>query len=381
MSAGGSARASSPSPEIVIVGGGYGGVTAAKLLDKDFDVTLIERKEAFFHNIGALRGTVDEEFLRELFIPYDNLLSRGRVVRGVVAKVAPYEVILESGERIGYDYLVLATGSSYPFPAKTPFDETAPSIETISWTGRQIREAEGVLLFGGGPVGIELAGEIKSRYPEKGVALVHSHSTLMGGWFKPELGAKLLDKLQKKGVRVIFEEAVMPEDETDPETTFVTNKGTTIEASLLRPHPLSGVMGFICFGVKPNSDYLKGGGFVPLDEQSRVRVDPYLRIEGHNNLFAIGDITNVEEPKTAYLAQKHAEIVARNIKALSQGNKAKLRTYRPSENPPMVVPVGPDDGVTQFPIAGGLVVGKRTTRRLKGRDLMVERYRKILGAT
>jgi NADH dehydrogenase FAD-containing subunit len=235
------------------------------------------------------------------------------------------------------------------------------------------------LLFGGGPVGIELAGEIKSRYPEKGVALVHSHSSLVGGWFRPELGAKLLEKLEQKGVKVIFEEAVMPEDEDDPETTFLTDKGTTIEASLLRPHPLSGVMGFVCFGVKPNTAFLAGGP-VTLDGAGRVRVDRYLRAEGHDDVFAIGDITDVEEPKTAYLAQKHAEVVAKNIGATEGGRKGSLKPYRPNQNPPMVVPVGPDDGVTQFPVAGGLVVGRRTTKLLKGRDLMVERYRKILGA-
>jgi NADH dehydrogenase FAD-containing subunit len=119
---------------------------------------------------------------------------------------------------------------------------------------------------------------------------------------------------------------------------------------------------------------------VTLDEAGRVRVDRYLRAQGHDNVFAIGDITDVEEPKTAYLAQKHAEVVAKNIRATFGGRKSSLKPYQPNPNPPMVVPVGPDDGVTQFPAAGGLVVGRRATKLLKGRDLMVERYRKILGA-
>lgn len=376
-------RRSRGSPRVAIVGGGYGGVAATKLLDRDFEVTLVERRESFFHNIGALRGVLDEGLLRRLFMPYGNLLSRGRVVRGVVTGLVPGEVLLEDGGSIGYDYLVLATGSSYPFPAKTPFDETAPSLEAISWAGRQVREADGVLLFGGGPVGIELAGEIKSRYPEKGVALVHSHTELMGGWFKPELGKKLLDKLEEKGVEAILEEAVRPEDGTDTGTTFVTDKGTTIEANLLKPHPFSGVMAFVCFGAKPNSAYLRSGSFVTLDGDGRVKVDPYLRVEAHDDVFAVGDLTDVDEPKTAYLAQKHAEVVANNIRALHHGRKENLKTYETSASPPILVPVGPKDGVSQLPVplSGGLVVGRRTTRRLKGRDLLVERYRKILGAT
>ena len=372
---------SAASPRVAIIGGGYGGVTAAKLLDKNFEVTLIERKEAFFHNVGALRGVVDGGFLRKLFIPYEGFLKRGRFLRGVVAEVTPEEVVLQGGGRVGYDYLILATGSNYPFPAKTPFDETGASVEMISWTGNQIREAEGVLLFGGGPVGIELAGEIKSRYPEKGVALVHSRTALMGGWFKPELGGKLLEKLEQKGVRVIFEEAVWPEDGSDPDTTFVTDKGTTIEANLLRPHPLSGVMAFACFGARPNSDYLRESGLVELNEEGRVKLDHYLRVEGRDRIFAVGDLTDVNEPKTAYLAQKHAEVVAKNISASQRGQKGKMKSYEPTPaGPPMLVPLGPDDGVSQLPVAGGLVLGKRTTRRIKGRDLLLERYRKMLGA-
>ena len=70
---------------VAVIGGGYGGVNVAKALDEIADVVLVEPKDAFFHNIAALRGLVDPDWLPRIFIPYDGLLKRGRVVRDRVA--------------------------------------------------------------------------------------------------------------------------------------------------------------------------------------------------------------------------------------------------------------------------------------------------------
>ena len=68
-------------PRFVVVGGGYGGITAAKALDETSDVVLIEPKDAFMHNIAALRALVDPTWLPRIFLPYAGLLANGRVVR------------------------------------------------------------------------------------------------------------------------------------------------------------------------------------------------------------------------------------------------------------------------------------------------------------
>src|SRR4051812_35684317 len=106
-------------PTVVVIGGGYGGVNVAKALDADLDVVLVEPKDAFVHNIGALRALVEPTFLRKIFLPYDQLLARGRVVRDRAVEVSAQRVGLASGESITADYIVLATGSAYPFPAKS----------------------------------------------------------------------------------------------------------------------------------------------------------------------------------------------------------------------------------------------------------------------
>ena len=112
------------STTIAVIGGGYGGVTVAKALDEVADVVLVEPRDAFVHNVAILRVLVDPTWSGRLFFPYDRLLERGRVVRDHAVGVDAGGVLLASGDRVDADYVVLATGSSYPFPAKVDVLET-----------------------------------------------------------------------------------------------------------------------------------------------------------------------------------------------------------------------------------------------------------------
>src|SRR5580692_8743720 len=145
-------------PTVVVVGGGYGGTAVAKALDETTDVVLIEPKDAFMHNIAALRALVDPSWLPRIFLPYAGLLANGRVVRDRAVSVEPGRVVTASGEELVADYVVLATGSSYPFPAKTDLVDTRHAQEQVRQTNRALARADRVLLVGAGPVGIELAG-------------------------------------------------------------------------------------------------------------------------------------------------------------------------------------------------------------------------------
>src|SRR3981081_2981373 len=101
-------------PTVVVVGGGYGGIAVAKALDDTSDVVLVEPKDAFMHNIAALRALVDPSWLPRIFLPYAGLLRHGRIVRDRAVLVEPFRVVTASGEEIAADYIVLATGSRYP---------------------------------------------------------------------------------------------------------------------------------------------------------------------------------------------------------------------------------------------------------------------------
>jgi apoptosis-inducing factor 2 len=82
-------------------------------------VTLVDPTEAFVHNVAAWRALVEPEWLDRIFLPYEHLLADGRFLRDRAVAVDGRRVTLGSGDVLEPDYLVLATGSSYPFPAKT----------------------------------------------------------------------------------------------------------------------------------------------------------------------------------------------------------------------------------------------------------------------
>ena len=78
---GNSSSSSSSTPkfacQLVIVGGGYGGVQLAVQLDSYYKVIFIDPKDAFHHNVGALRAIVEPEFIKKTLIPYEEMLKHG----------------------------------------------------------------------------------------------------------------------------------------------------------------------------------------------------------------------------------------------------------------------------------------------------------------
>jgi NADH dehydrogenase FAD-containing subunit len=188
------------SPTVVVIGGGYGGVNVAKSLDDVADVVLVEPKDSFVHNVAALRALVDPSWLPRIYLPYGNLLANGRVVHDRAAKVDVGTVTLASGEEIRADYIVLATGSAYPFPAKSEIDSTATAHAQVRAAHAALSAAQRVLLLGAGPVGIELAGEIKAVWPAKEVTLLDVADDVLGARFRPELKAELRRQLAGMGV-------------------------------------------------------------------------------------------------------------------------------------------------------------------------------------
>ena len=175
-------------PRVVVVGGGYGGTRVAKLLDDVADVTLVEPKDAFVHSAGALRAAVDPAWEDRVFYPYENLLARGRVVHEYARSVSPHEVRLSVTGAIAADYLVLATGAAYPFPAK--FIESAASVARarLARLRLTLAAADRALLVGAGPVGLELAGELSTAFPGLGITIVDRAPDVLTTWdYQPGL--------------------------------------------------------------------------------------------------------------------------------------------------------------------------------------------------
>jgi len=113
---------SSEKPTVVIVGGGFGGTMLAKNLDDDFNVVILERKDYFLFSFAILRATVHPDLAPAVIIPYHNLLKNGLVLtHAQVMEVAPEGVTISGVEhKLKFDYLVMATGATFGFPARVP---------------------------------------------------------------------------------------------------------------------------------------------------------------------------------------------------------------------------------------------------------------------
>lgn len=353
---------------MAVIGGGYGGFAVAKGLDEFADVTLVEPRDAFVHNVAALRALVEPEWLPTIFLPYDNLLSSGRVVRERAVEVDNGRVLLSSGEQLTPDYLVLATGSSYPYPAKSDTDDTATAISHYQHSHEELVRAGRVLIVGAGPTGLELAGEIQARWPNKRITILEPEPDILAGPYKQELRDEVRRQLEERGVEFILGDAPAAEPVSPPATfgPFVvsTSAGRTLEADIW----------FRCYGLRPVSDYLSGDLAKTRQADGSIEVTKTLQVNGHPHVFALGDAA-AADMKGAGRASRQAEVVVANIRALAEGSE--LQDYEPSP-PAIVIPLGPIGGASELP-GQDEIAGADQTAAIKGSHLFIERYRELFG--
>lgn len=321
--------------KVLVVGGGFGGVYAARtLLQRGFDVTLVSRTNFFvftplLHEVatGSLNPNditfeysdffqdKDFTFFRETIVEYD---FENRSVR------------TSDGERLEYDYLIISTGADTNFYG-TKGSELTLTLKTIEDAQRLkkriVELAQGiersvvVTVVGGGPTGVELAFEveeflraIKKHSPtlKYAVRLVHAGNSLCDT-FPKSIQNYALRQMYKEGIDVRL--GTVASEVTSE--AVITKDGEHIESDIT----------VWTAGVTPNtkevSDEYK-------DERGNIIVDDYLRIRGREREFAIGDVIVQGEravPKLAQTASRQGPLAARNINALLQ-NKA-LTPYKP----------------------------------------------------
>jgi NADH dehydrogenase FAD-containing subunit len=358
------------SSTVVVVGGGYGGAAVAKALDAVADVVLVDPRDAFVNAAASLRAVAQPDWAPVVFFPFDTLLDRGQVVRDRAVSVDPAGVTLASGARVDADYLVLATGSSYAYPAKPAADSVDEAVNDLRATHKEVAGADRVLILGAGPVGIELAAEINEVWPHKRLTIVDPADEILPG-YREELREDLRRQLDDRGIRVRLGTSVTPATEPGLAETFTvtTSAGDEITADIW----------FRAHGVRPNTDYLADGRLTSVTKKGQVAVDARLAVHGHDHVYAIGDITDVPEDKRAGWAMRHAEVVAENISAQLRG-EPPTAVYEPLPYPMILLPLGPRNGVGQLPSPDGpVVVPPATVAEYKGADLFTGRFTDLFG--
>ncbi|XP_042290005.1 apoptosis-inducing factor 2 [Thunnus albacares] len=348
---------------VVVVGGGFGGIAAAQQLkSQGLNFTLIDMRDAFHHNVAALRASVQPGFAQRTFIPYANTFGHS-FVQGRVERVDTDRqmVVLQGGREIQYSHLILCTGTDGSFPGK--FNTVATyqtAIQTYEDFVTQVQAAGSVLVVGGGSTGVEMAAEIKTEYPDKKVVLIHSRIGLADPELLPSVRQQAKEVLLEKGVELLLGQKVSNLSELQLNVTcsnmlVTTDKGDKLTTDLI----------ICCTGLKVNSAAYASSFSGCLADNGALKVNDHLQVNGFSNVFAVGDCNDVKEPKMAYHAGLHAAVAVSNIvNSLS----AKPLTSYHTGNVTMLLAMGRDDGVGQF---NGLKLPRCVVALGKSRDLLL----------
>lgn len=320
--------------KVVIIGCGYAGRSIAMQLDEDFDVTVVDPRDKLVHKI-LLRSAVRPEWVDCMLVPNDNIMKRGKCIIASVRSIDHHakKVVLSSGAVLDYDYLVIASGSMSKAPVEPPIG--AAPHEYFNKVAHKIASAKSIMVVGGGPVGIELACEIKAKHPNIKVTLASGAATLCHNMnFPQETSQKILHTLKSVGVDTLLNHPV--------------DLGAHANESLITGHSVAELV-INCTGSVPNTS------FVPrefLTSTGHVKVNNYLQVS--HTIFAIGDCNDVKEPKNfvnvagaAYMQgfpRGHCDVVADNIKAMENGRP--MGEYTPNHYVAGIIPCGPNASVT-----------------------------------
>ncbi|KAJ2375439.1 hypothetical protein IW150_002548 [Coemansia sp. RSA 2607] len=377
---------------VVIVGGAFAGIRAAQELEQlvpphILTITVVEKRDQYFYNLGALRSMVKPELIDMVWLPYDNIFkySHNRVIKGEVTAVYSNSVILKGGNKIDFDSLLVSIGSVYPQPCKLETSSHIHGKAEMRMYAEIVREAESILIIGGGPTGVGLAAEIATEFPQKTIILVHSGPRLMQSENTSDsMSRKALKKLKALGVKVFLNERVIiPDDE--PLTYRIecrwlkTSKGRMLFSNFQ----------VLCNGITFNTSMMHT--LDPMlhhkvidDKTGQIQVRPTMQIN-HPHLpwiFAAGDVCNTAGEKQAYRADSQgghvARCMARMAHAWTQGNPQWYDVpLKPWHDPAqfMAVAMGPSSGITDTP---WIVLGDLPTRIMKSRELFLQRrYREF----
>lgn len=314
-----------PSGKVVVVGGGFGGVYVVKhLLKQGIDVTLISETNFFVYTPLLAEVATGNLSTKDVTFEYSSFFrnSKFTFVRGRVSKVdSEKNVVLVDEKIVPYKWLVMATGARTNFFCTEGREhaltlksiQDAESIKKRILAGAQSVERDvNVTIIGGGPTGVELAGEMQQflttieKY-NKGivchVCLIEAGDTLISMF--PEGSQRYAkSKLESVGVSVY--------------TGEVVKKITPTEIHTDKHIYPSDVVVWTA-GVKPNTDSFPEKF---LNERRDIKVDKTLKVVGLDNVYALGDIIAMGEervPKLAQTAVDEALIVSENIISRIQG--------------------------------------------------------------
>ncbi|HEX6964012.1 MAG TPA: NAD(P)/FAD-dependent oxidoreductase [Lacipirellula sp.] len=350
-----------PRHRVVIVGGGFAGLNAAKYLRKaPVDVTLVDRRN--FHLFQPLLYQVATGGLSPANIaaPLRWVLRNQSNCDVALAEAVGFDlegrrVLTDVGD-LRYDSLIVAAGARHSYFGRDDWAEHAPGLKTIE-DATQIRgrlyaafeQAELIAdaeqrralldftIVGGGPTGVELAGSLAeiARHSLRNdfrhidpsdakIMLVEAGSRILES-FPEELSDKAQRDLERLGVTV----------RTGTRVTDITRDDVELTSSIgVERWPTRTVLWAAGVVASPLAKALSAGSQAALDRAGRVIVEPDLSLAGRPEVFVIGDMANYSHqtgkplPGVAQVAIQEGRFVARLIDARRRGRETPKFRYR-----------------------------------------------------
>lgn len=349
-------------PHVIIIGGGFAGLNAAKALAKlSVRVTVLDRRN--YHLFQPLLYQVAMAGLSpgNIAAPLRGIL-RGypsvQVLMGEVEDIDPQALVvrLADGESLGYDFLIVATGASHSYFGRDEWATAAPGLKTIEDAleiRRRVllafeeaeREPDPVLrqarltfvVVGAGPTGVELAGALGEM----------AHYTLRNNFrtIDPSLAHIILVEAMDR-VLPPYTPALSAKAETSLEQLGVTVRTGTLVAAV-EPHqvtlrhgeqeeviPCRTVLWAAGVQASPLGKVLQARSGAELDRVGRVLVEPDLSVQGYPNLFVVGDLAHFAHglerplPGLAPVAMQQGNHVAKVIAARLENRAPEPFHYR-----------------------------------------------------
>jgi NADH dehydrogenase len=341
-------------PHVVIVGGGFGGLYAARAAARyPLRITVLDREnhhlfQPLLYQVAtaALSPGDIAEPIRSILRKYSNV--RVRLAEATAVDLAGHRVLLSDGSDVGYDYLILATGARHAYFGHDDWESLAPGLKSIAdaleirrrilqafeaaeWETDPARRREWLtfVVIGGGPTGVELAGAIAdiARHTLardfRAIDPAHARVLLLDGGprvlptYPPDLSASAQRALSRLGVQVRTAAQVTA---VTPQAVFVGDEQiptrTALWAAGVAASPLAQSLG------------------VPLDRIGRVIVEPDLTVPGHPDVYAIGDLaafshqTGEPLPGLAAVAIQQGPAAAHNVWRTVRGQPRRAFRYR-----------------------------------------------------
>lgn len=340
-------------PHVVVVGGGFGGLWAARALrDAPVRITLVDRGN--HHLFQPLLYQVATAGLSapNIAAPLRHILRKQKnvtVLLGEVDNVAPdaKQVRLADGRTLDYDHLLLASGATHAYFGHDDWAAHAPGLKTLDdaleirrriLTAFERAEAEDddakreawltFAIVGGGPTGVELAGtlaeiarhtlhgEFRRVDPRKARVLLLEAGPRVLSSFPESLSEKARTQLQKLGVEV----------RTGVPVAAIDGEGVQLGEERIAAHTVLWAAGVAA------SPLARDLG-VPLDRAGRVIVQPDLSVPGYPEIFIAGDLASLQYagkpvPGVAPAAKQMGRHVAQAILARLQGRAPAAFRYR-----------------------------------------------------